>query len=201
MKKTKAKKTTKRRTIKRNTSGQAAGIDLLRIADRTGLQRYAAEGLTNLQRRSWIALQHIEDGQGTYEKMTPEDYILLSQTIRERKGMEEDEIFAGIDLQVEEIAMKDAELDRLFQVSEAKHKEAGFGEDEEWPEDSRPPEIQKLFDAYWDRFHQLKVAILRHHGEDDMADLLLNDPDAYAEKAERGEKLTMKRASERDTGS
>jgi len=115
--------------------------------------------------------------------------------------MKEDEIFAGIAHFVEEIAWNDPEIIRLSKAIDAKHREAGAKEDETWPEGEAPEDVEKLRAAWDSRFLHLRVAILRHHGEDGMADLILNDPDAYAGQVKRGEKLIDERKAKRDTGS
>jgi hypothetical protein len=192
MEKTKSKKPVGRRIVKRTAPGPAGGIELLKLADKLDLQRYAAEGLDK-KGRALTALKHLQDGQMTYKKFTPEDHIFMCRFIREKKAMDEDAIFAFIACLVEEITWEDAELNRLYNASEAKHKEAGFIDDESWPEDNRPADVQKLFDAYWDRFLHLRVAILRHHDEGGMADFLLNDPDAYQERIDKGKKMLDKK--------
>ena len=55
---TKAKKTAGRgkpAPLKRTDANQASGIDLLRIADRVGLQQYAAEGFRDQKTRAYAA--------------------------------------------------------------------------------------------------------------------------------------------------
>ena len=185
----------KAKTIKKEPSGRQAvkkdktariRLELLKMADKVDLQRYIAEGLSNRMARAMTTVEHLQDG--GYHNLWPEDDILIGQFIRD-KGMglmSEDQIFAYINGAVEEIAKEDAKLSSLFEASEAKHREAGFGPDDEWPEETRPADVQELFDAYWDRFLQLKVAILRRNGEDAMADLLLDDPDAYQARVEKG---------------
>ncbi len=163
------------------------GMDLLRIADRVGLQQYAAEGFRDRYDIA-VAILAGSDGPPTNEDMKKHPFI-MAQYVRERGGMAPDEIFAAMDSFAEEIALEDRELNRLYKASEAKHDEAGYGEDESWPEDQRPADVQRLFDAYWDRMAQLKISILRHHAENEMADLLLNDPAAYAERVEKGKTL------------
>lgn len=202
-----AKKTTKkagtkpawRRIVKRSAPDMAA---LLQAADDMDLKLYAAEGLTNFKERALASVERINEAGGTFDKFQDSDWILMLQYFRDKgkddpvaesiiqgRGFGPDEIFAGIDSFVHNIALDDPQLKRLYEASEAKHKAAGFGEDEEWPEDDRPADVQEIFDAYWDRYHQLKVAILRHHGEIEMADLLENDPDDYDARVESGKAI------------
>lgn len=182
-------KTAGRRGIKRTAPNPSAdGKDLLKLAAAVRGQLDIADAGPSKIERASMAIQHQMEGD-----LTDSDAIVLAQYIRDRGIIGEDEVFAGIANFAEAAARKDPELNRLFQASEAKHKEAGFGEDEEWPEDSRPADVQALFDAYWDRFLQLRVAILRRHGEDEMADLLMNDPDAFQDRVDRGQKIFEER--------
>jgi len=195
--KTKAKTRQAGRRAIQKKPARKGWIDLLKVADQTALNLYAAEGLTNFQERADACIDRIRANDGDIRALPLEDQILIAQFIRDRGGMSADEIFAHIDTFVHDIALQDAKLKRLTEISEAKHKEAGYGEDESWPEDQRPADIQKLFDEYWERYDQLKVAILRHHGEDKMADLLVNDPDAYAARVEAGERICDERHPEK----
>lgn len=179
---------------RRTAPDQAGGIDLLRIADKVGLQQYAAEGFRDRRTRAIATLARMEDDQ------TPDplkkDPILLAQYIRERGGMSPEECFAGINSFVEDIAWEDRELNRLSAAIDAKYKEYWAMEGDEWPkedeywEDGEAPEdMEVLRIAFDDRFRQLKVSILRHHAENEMADLLENDPKAYADRVANGMKV------------
>ena len=161
---------------------KGATLDLLKIARKVGIQRDIAEavGLTKMDR----ALRaKMETDMGAPQSI--DSQILVLQAIRTGNPMLELFAFGLIDSMAEEAAQTDAHLKKLYQTSEAKHREAGHGEDELWPEDQRPAEIQELFDAYWERLYELKVAFLRLHGEDAMADLLMADPEAYQAKIDR----------------
>lgn len=192
---TKAKKTAgrgkpaDRQGDKRKAPGQAGGIDLLRIADKAGLQRYAAEGLTNSQQRAMASLQRIIEGGMSYDKFLPSDWILLIQHLQNSGKLSSDEAFAGIDSNVHEIAWVDAEILRLSKAIDDLYKEYGAAEDEHWPDGEAPEDMEELRAAFDRRYLQLKVAILRHHGENEMAALLLNDPSAYDDQAEKGRKI------------
>jgi hypothetical protein len=187
------KKPVKRQAIKRTAPAGTGGIDLLRIADKAELQRYAAEGLTNSQARAFRALIHLEEGQKTFENFTPEDHILQAQCIRDMGRMHADAVFAGIACFVEEIAWKDQKLNTLSEAIDAMYKEYGAKDDEHWAVGEGPEEFEKLRTAFDSRFLQLRVAILRHHDEADMADLLLNDPEAYQARIDKGQKLLNKK--------
>lgn len=181
-----------KRTSTRKPTGPSA-VELIQTADQLGLKLYAAEGLTNFRQRAMTSLKRIEAAGMTYDSNQPEDWILLLQSFRDEGKMSPDEIFFGIDDNVGNIVLDDPEVKRLYEASEAKHREAGFGEDETWPDEKPPAAVQKIWDAYWERYYLLKAAILRHHGEDEMADLLEADPDAYEARVEAGKVLFEKR--------
>jgi hypothetical protein len=191
MNKKTAKKTTKpgRRAIKRETPGQAGGIDLLRIADKVGLQQYAAEGFRDRQTRAMAALTRMMEREGDKADVPMDELILRLQFIREMAGMSSEEIFAGIDSLAEETAWEDRELDRLSAAITVKRKKYGLKDDEDWIDGEAPEDTAGLLTAWEDRLRQLKVAILRHHSENEMADLLANDPGAYADRVEKGRKI------------
>lgn len=192
-KKIEKKKTTKkakpagRRDIKRAAPGRAGGIDLLRIADKVGLQQYAAEGFRDRQTRAMAMLARMDDGPTADWAM--KEPFLMAQFIRERGGMSPEEVFGGIDSFAEEIAWEDRELIRLSKAIDAKYKEYGAKDDESWAPGDAPEDMEILRTAFDDRLRQLKVSILRHHSENEMADLLANDPGAYADRVEKGRKI------------
>ena len=175
----------------RTAAGQPGGIDLLRLADQVGLQQYAAEGFQDrrtLAMRALVQLLEAKDGQKGDESMGM--VILKAQYIREMGRLSPDEVFAGLDSFAEEIAWEDRELNRLSAAIDAMYKEYGAKDDEHWAVGEGPEEFEKLRTAFDDRFRQLKASILYHYGENEMANLLLNEPDAYAVRIENGLKLT-----------
>jgi hypothetical protein len=194
MKKTNKRKPNRKTSVRKRRPDTA---ELIQTADRLGLKLYAVEGLTNERQRKMESLQKIQEGGMTFDKFQDEDWILMSQAIRERGAMSPDEIFAGIDNAVDNIAWKDAGLIRLSNAIDAMYKAYGAKDDEHWPVGEGPDEFEKLRTAFDQRFFQLQVAILRHHGEDDMADLLEKDMDAYAARVEAGQALAEKRHSDR----
>ena len=92
------------------------------------------------------------------------------------------------------MAREDKEIKRLSKAIDAKRTAAGLDEDDEWPDDKMPKDVEALYDEWNDRFLQLKVAILRHNEEDKLADLLLNDPDAYQARVTKGWQSMQKKA-------
>lgn len=190
----KPKKTAAPAKRTRTAAGQAGGIDLLRIADKVGLQQYAAEGFRDRQTRAMAMLARMDDGPTADQAM--KEPFLMAQFIRERGGMSPEEVFVGIDSFAEEIAWEDRELNRLSAAIDAKYKEYWAKEGDEWPKegeywaDGEAPEDMEILRTAWDdRLRQLKVSILRHHSENEMADILANDPGAYADRVEKGRKI------------
>ena len=176
-----------RQTIKRDAPGQADGIDLLRIADKVGLQQYAAEGFRDRKTRAFASLARMDDDPtADWAKKEP---ILIAQFIREMGRMSPEEIFVGIDSFAEEAAWEDRELNRLSAAIAIKRKKYGLQDDEDWLDGEAPEDTAGLLTAWEDRLRQLKVAFLRHHSENEMADILANDPGAYADRVEKGRKI------------
>jgi len=198
--------TTKSKTIKRTAkpktaapaplkrtrakADQAGGIDLLRIADKVGLQQYAAEGFRDRQTQATeLLFKCLEEAEGG--GVSPADQplgliIKKAQIIRELGRRGPDDTFAGLDAIVEGAAGEDRELNRLSRAIDAKYKEYGAKDDEHWPDGEAPEDMEVLRKAFDERQVQLKVSIFRHYGENEMADLLLNDPAAYTERVKRG---------------
>lgn len=174
---------------KRAPAGQPGGMDLLRIADKVGLQQFAAEGFRDRKTRAFAAMTKIEEQKGNLAD-APDGQILMIQFIREMKGMSPEEIFYGIDMTAEEAAGEDRELNRLSAAIAIKRKEYGLQDDEDWIDGEAPDDTAPLLDAWEIRLRQLKVAILRHYAENEMADLLENDPKAYADRSAIGWKMS-----------
>jgi len=187
--KTETKKRTK--TVRKSPSKRtplsaksAGGTDLLKIAAKIREQLNTADAGPSKTERAMMAIDHEVPG-----NMTTGPYILIAQSIRDMGRAGEDQFFASVASFVDEIAWEDREIIRLSKAIDLKHKEAGLGEDETWPDGEGPEDVEKLRTAWDSRFRQLKIAILRQYGEDQMADLLLNDPDAFQGRVEKGQKL------------
>lgn len=200
----------------RRTSTGPGGIELLKTAAALDLKLYAIEGLTNFKQRAIASLHRLEEGGMTYDQYKPSDWILMLQFIRDGhdavsesfnqglqdRGFGPDEIFAMIDSNVEEIAWQDAGIIRLSKAIDAKHREYGAKDGETWAEGEAPEDVEELRTAFDQRFLQLKLAILRHHDDNGMADLLENDPDAYDDRVESGRAVFKEKYPDKtDTGS
>ncbi len=200
-----------KRTSTRKPTGLSAA-ELIQTADQLGLRLYAIEGLTNFKRRAMETIERVRAAGMSYDKMTDSDWILMLQFIRDKTGGDQafgricqrlnigpNEAFAGINSFVHEIAWQDGTLLQLSAAIDAKHREYGAKEDETWAEGEAPDDVEELRAAFDRRYLQLKVAILRHHGENEMAALLEADPDAYEARVEAGKGLfNEKRADKKD---
>lgn len=197
MKKTNQRKPGRKTAVRKRRPDAA---DLIRTADALGLKLYAVEGLTNFRQRAREAIKRMEENGFSLMDGTLEDHILTCQYFRESGFVDPDIIFAWIDEFADNIVHEDAEIKRLLDANEAKHREAGFAEGETWPDEKPPADVQRLWDAYWERYRRLNIAVLRHHGEDEMADLLENDSDAYDARLEAGQALAEKFHADRVAG-
>ena len=187
-----------RQAVKREAPGQSGGMDLLRIADKVGLQQYAAEGFRDRKTRAMAVLARMMETEGDKADVPMDEIMLKAQYIRERGGMEPDEIFAGMDCFAEETAWEDRELNRLSAAIDAKYKEYGAKKDEHWADGEAPEDMEILRTAFDERFRQLKVAFFRHYSENEMADLLINDPGAYADRVAKGRPMIEDRKAKHE---
>jgi hypothetical protein len=86
----------------------------------------------------------------------------------------------------------DAEIKRIHEASHAVNKAHGLEPDEYFPIEERPDDVKALDDAFERRLHEIHADVLREHGETDMADLLLNDPDAFHRRCDAGREMWNK---------
>lgn len=200
--KTKRVKTTRKApsTTPRTAADIVGGIDLLRFAGKIRGHLDAIDAGPSRKDRGIALIEHLETG-----NMTSSDYILMAQYVRDMDGMRKDETFAGIATFVEDIAWEDRALNRLSSAIEEKHKEYWAKEGDEWPQKGEywadgeaPEDVEELRTSFDNRFVQLKVAILRRNDENEMADLLLNDPNAFLERVEKGMSLADERKKQHE---
>lgn len=199
-----AKPKPKRLAVK-PSADKGATLEMLKIVDKADRRRMVAEGIGKRQATAMsLSERFVREGQVSIDGMSSSEKIIYYRISHDVIGISPDATFAMIDDEANIIANDDVRLKRLLEMSNAKHREAGYGEDESWPEDKRPVEIQALFNAYWMRLGQLKVAILRQHEEVEMADLLESDPDAYDARVENGVKemqeFIARRKKEKEAG-
>lgn len=177
MGKTKAKAPAKRQAVK----DVGSALELLKMANKVDLQLYAAKGGSlNRKTRALIAIEKIIGG------ARPLEEINAIQAARHGGMITDDQAFAFIAIAAQNQALADKEIERLSRAIDAKRAAAGLGEDDDWPGDEIPEDVGSLHNEWTGRFLQLKVAILRHHEENEMADLLLHDPDAYQDRLTKG---------------
>ena len=91
----------------------------------------------------------------------------------------------------------DAELLRLRAAIATAEKAAGVGPDDEW--DDVPPEVDALYGAIEHRELEVEAEVLREYGETELAELRLNDDDAYRAKWEPGRIRTWGSDAETET--
>ena len=128
----------------------------------------------------------------SYDKMTDSDWILMLQFIRDKTGGDQafgricqrlnigpNEAFAGINSFVHKIAWQDGTLLQLSAAIDAKHREYGAKEDETWAEGEAPDDVEELNNKWERRTREIEAEVLREFGEDEMADALLADHDAF----------------------
>ena len=116
--------------------------------------------------------------------------INLARELREGKELGDDEGFSAIAFFLDDIAEKrketDTELARISRAIDRKEKDYGLGKDEDWPPGEAPDDVEKLRAAYDARSSQIDIDVMREHGEDEMADLFLNDEKTYSFRRWRG---------------
>jgi len=76
----------------------------------------------------------------------------------------------------------DAELAKISRTIDAAEKAHGLGKDEYWPQGEAPDDVETLRAAYTKRSRQIEADVLREFGENEMADALLADEDAFNAK-------------------
>ena len=76
----------------------------------------------------------------------------------------------------------DAGLAKISRAIDAANKTHGLKEGEYWPRGEAPDDVEKLNAAYERRVREIEAAVLREYGENEMADALLADEDAFDAK-------------------
>jgi len=128
-----------------------------------------------------------------------EDLLRLQQCLRAAGQGDPDEAFFTIawltERWGEEILATDPELNRLFAELSAIEQREGLSEFEEFDPDhpDAPADWKALTAEYGSRFQEVMkirderhVQFLRSHGENDMADMYVNDRAEYARRREAG---------------
>jgi len=76
----------------------------------------------------------------------------------------------------------DAEIARICDAIRKKEAAYGLKEDEYWPQNEAPADVEKLRAAFSKRCRQIEADVLREFGEDEMAAELLADEGAFNAK-------------------
>lgn len=101
-------------------------------------------------------------------------------------GIDVDFANMTICLGVEDIAndreKADAELARISRAIAAANKAHGLGEDEYWPRGEAPDDVEKLNASFERRAREINADVFRKFGENEMADALLADEEAFIAK-------------------
>mgnify|MGYP000924584136 FL=1 len=73
----------------------------------------------------------------------------------------------------------DPDLARISAAAKKKEKEYGLKEGEYWPRGEAPDDVEELNNKWERRTREIEAEVLREFGEDEMADALLADHDAF----------------------
>jgi hypothetical protein len=160
-------------------------IDLLEIATRLKDQVAEADAGLTWREKSIAALANSNDEEGI---------IRCAQIQRDEGGASKEESSHRIAFMAENIAIerikKDKEIKRIGQAIDAAKKAYGLKDDEYWPRGEGPEDVEQLDDEWDRRFDAIFAAVLREHGEDAMADLLITDKKAFHDLCEKGRAMT-----------
>lgn len=154
---------------------------LLKIIAKLDDQVQKADAGLSWRERVLAALANPDDEKGQ---------IKAVQILRDAGQIDEESAFFVIAANAGSIAFKrgsnDAELTRINQAIKAAEKAHGLDPDEYWPLGEAPDDVEELRDAYGRREDAILAAVLQEHREDGMADLFLNDRDAWRDQREKG---------------
>ena len=118
--------------------------------------------------------------------------LRATQILRDAGRYDQDQAFYLIFWSAERLASRrqeaDQELNRISQLLDTIEEREGLEEDEDFRLDDlgTSADWQALAAKWSRRVTEIQAAVLREHGEDDMADLLLTDPDAFRHRADVG---------------
>lgn len=203
--KTKAAKKAPRSPDKKAKRKRLAGAGpLLEIAARL---KGRAEANVRLPRwdRAAATLFKKERNAKTPEEFTDTERLTLGQYIRDMvaDGTERDDEMAdrfGTDGAFYFIVRQAWDIvNANYDPALAKQRRAidkiyGTKEDEDWPDmdDEKREDVRKLRIDFTNREDALLAAVLRKHEEDGLADMVLNDREAFYNKYDRGEAIWEK---------
>lgn len=154
-----------------------AAADLLTIAARLGKRAKETAAAATWQDKVLTILKTSED--------RPEGILRAGQAMRDA-DIDVDFANMTICIGVEDIAadreQADAERIRISRAIDAANKAHGLGPDEYWPRGEAPDDVEALNAAHDERCRQIRAGVFREFGENEMADALLADEDAFDAK-------------------
>lgn len=179
--------TTKSKTIKRTAKPKTAAPAAKKLTDESGpllgiaarIMRLSADAEPNESwrvkaKRSWAGVEDTSVG------------ILRAGQIMRDADIDVDFALFSICMGAEGIAADrektDAGLARISRAIDAANKTHGLKEGEYWPRGEAPDDVEELNVAFERRVREIEAAVLREYGENEMADALLADEDAFNAK-------------------
>jgi hypothetical protein len=168
----------KKLTTKETKPGADA---LMRIADRLGTQARRADNRLNGRDKIRAFFNREEPSVEQFKNLSGEKFLEL--LILERDGLNADpdaalaSIVGAVDRIAEKDILNDPKLDDLHAKMVVIRKREGLKEDEyfELNDPETPKDWLALNEKYDRRVHEIQAAILRRYGEDEIADLMIND--------------------------
>ena len=161
--------------------------------------------------RAGHLMRKIAESQRPLYELAQRD-IRFWQAVRAEGLADADVVFYGIVgtiqiLSAEKLgaAMDQEPLKSIFEKMKAIEDREGLGPDEEfYPNGPDTPDDFKALFREWQRINQsIVVEVMRGYGEDELADLFLNDPDEFDRRYEAAEIVftrQQKQAGDRETG-
>ena len=181
----------KTKKAKRKRTG---GDDLLRIADRVNAIARRAEHLITGRDKARRYMALFEEGKDCHLNL-----LLAAQACREGGLSHPDMAFATICFAANEMAAEaagaDPKLERAFDklrtVLKAQGETFDPNDDDAWSDELLA--VSNEFERRWEAAcEEYFIFILRRHGEDEIADLCLNDVDAFMQRLEAGVRIVSK---------
>jgi hypothetical protein len=171
----------------------SGAVALLKIADRIGRQARKADNLVNWREKISIIIQGHADG-----KDKPDGILKAAQTFRDAGRIDPDQalsmIVGAVGHLSEKTIMTDPKLNDLSDKMGVICKREGLGEDDYFTlnDPKTPKDWLALNEKYDRRVNEIEAAILKRYGEDEIADLTLNDPGTLRRRGYAGLRLWEK---------
>ncbi len=179
--------TTKSKTIKRTAKPKTAAPAAKKLTDESGKLLGIAARIMTLSAAAEPAPSWREKVKRSMTGVEDDRVGILraGQAMRDA-GVDLAFAYMSICMGAEDIAADrektDAELARISAAIRKREKESGLKEGEFWPRGKGPDDVKALNVAFEKRCRQIEADVLREYGEDEMADALLADEDAFDAK-------------------